>query len=312
MAKLSKPRAGSLQFWPRKRAERFIPRVNWSAVKFDAKNDGILGFLAYKAGMASALIKDNTEKSLTFGKKVYVPVTVLEAPGMKVYAVRFYNYGLPVKDVIVSLDKELKKVVKLPKQIPAFEVPKQFDDVRILVYSLIRQTNIKKTPDIAEIAIGSQNKLEFAKSLIGKEIFVKDFKHSLVDARGLTTGKGFSSAVKRYGISLKQHKSEKGVRRPGSLGPWHPARVTFRTPMAGQLGMFSRVHYNKRILSSGAIAEKDINGSGFSHYGKITSSYIIIYGSIQGPEKRQILLTPSLRPTKKQLKKKFEFQELVR
>ena len=200
----------------------------------------------------------------------------------------------------------------MPSAVPTFEPPKVFDDIRIIVYSLSKQTGIKKTPDIAEIGVNAPNKLEFVKSLIGKEISVKDFKYNLVDVRGLTTGKGFSSAVKRYGISLKQHKSEKGVRRPGSLGPWHPARVTFRTPMAGQLGMFTRVHYNQKILISASISEKDINGTGFAHYGKITSSYFIVHGSVQGPEKRQVLLTPSLRPTKKQVKKKFEFQELIK
>lgn len=312
MAKLSKPREGSLQFWPRKRAEKFVPSVNWDVVKFDAKNEGLLGFIAYKAGMSTASVKDSTDKSLTSGKKLFIPVTILEAPNMKIYSVRFYNNGNTVKDIIVSTDKELKKVVKIPKQIPAFEPPKQFDDIRVLVYSLAKQTGIKKTPDMAEIGINATNKLEFVKSLIGKEISIKDFKHTLVDVRGLTTGKGFSSAVKRYGISLKQHKSEKGRRRPGSLGPWHPARVTFRTPMAGQLGMFTRVHYNQKILSSGLISEKDINGNGFEHYGKILSGFIIIHGSVQGPEKRQVLLTSSLRPTKKQIKKKFEFQGLIR
>ena len=41
------------------------------------------------------------------------------------------------------------------------------------------------------------------------------------------------------------------------------------------------------------------------------SSYILIKGSVQGPPKRQILLTPPMRATKYQVKKKFEFQELV-
>src|SRR3989344_9637213 len=121
MPKLSNPHHGRLQFWPRKRAEKFVPSVNWSVVKFDAKNEGLLGFIAYKAGMSTAAVKDSTDKSLTAGKKIFVPVTILEAPNMKIYSVRFYNKGNPVKDIIVSIDKELKRVVKLPKQIPAFE-----------------------------------------------------------------------------------------------------------------------------------------------------------------------------------------------
>lgn len=320
MAKLSKPREGSLQFAPRNRAAKFLPSVNWSVIlqnsNIDKKLKGLLGFIAYKAGMATALVKDSTDKSMTSGKKAYIPVTILEAPSMKIYSIRFYNNGIVSKEIVVSNDKELKKIVRLPKALSALHTPEHFDDVRVISYTLSKQTGIKKTPDIIELAVQAptpHEKFEYVKSLVGKEITLKDFIHStLLDSRGLTTGKGFSGALRRFGISLKQHKSEKGRRRPGSLAPWHPARVTFRTPMAGQYGMFSRIQYNNVLISSGSISEKDINPkSGFSHYGRINSNYIIIKGSIQGPEKRQILLTPSFRQTKHQAKKKYEFQELI-
>jgi len=275
-----------------------------------------MGYIVYKVGMATAFVKDSTDKSMTTGKKIYVPVTILEAPAMKVYSIRFYKSGIVSKEVVVSNDKELKKVVRLPKQMPNLAAPEHYDDVRVIVFSIAKNTGIKKTPDLIELSVHAgtaHEKFEYAKSIVGKELTLKDFVHgNLVDSRGLTTGRGFSGAVKRFGITLKQHKSEKGRRRPGSLGPWHPARVTFRTPMAGQLGMYARIQYNNLLITSANISEKDINpASGFKHYGKINSSYIVIKGSIQGPEKRQILLTPSFRPTKLQLKKKYEFQEII-
>ena len=315
MPKLSNPHHGSLQFWPRKRAEKILPSVNWSAISGKDKTPSILGFIAYKVGMASVVVKDSTEHSMTKGKKIVLPVTILEAPNMKVFSVRFYKYRSVVKDVIVSNDKELKRKLRTPKEIKPFEaqIPKDYDDIRVLVYSLPKSTSIKKTPDLIEVAIHAENKLEFVKTIINKELSLKDFMHfDLVDVRGLTIGKGLVGTVKRFGISLKQHKTEKGVRRPGSLGPWHPARVTFVTPMAGQLGMFTRVHYNLKIISHGSISEKDINqNQGFEHYGKIKSNYLFIKGSVQGPSKRQILLSPSFRPTKSAFKKKYEFQELM-
>lgn len=316
MPKLNKPREGSLQFAPRKRAAKFLPRVNWSVVSSASKEPSLLGFIAYKVGMITAAVKDSTDKSMTSGKRIYVPATVLEAPSMKICSIRFYNKGLVVKDIIVSNDKELKKIMKVPKSLPKLSPPEKFDDIHVIVFSQAKQTSLKKTPDIAEVAVHAstpQEKLSYASSLIGKEISVKDFSQfKLLDVRGLTTGRGFSGPVKRFGISFRQHKSEKGRRRPGSLGPWHPARVTFRTPMAGQLGMFSRIHYNYKVLGSGLIAEKDINkNQGFTHYGKVSSGYIILHGSVQGPEKRQLLLTPSFRPTKSQAKKKFELQEVL-
>ena len=80
----------------------------------------------------------------------------------------------------------------------------------------------------------------------------------------------------------------------------------FTVPMAGQLGFFSRITYNNRIISHGKISEKDINPSqGFKHFGKIKSEYIIVKGSISGPAKRQILLSYPSRPSKKQIKLKY-------
>ena len=117
--------------------------------------------------------------------------------------------------------------------------------------------------------------------------------------------------VRRFGISLKSHKSEKGQRRPGSLAPWHPARVTFRTAMAGQTGFFTRVIYNNLILKTGKIGEDNINkNGGFHKYGNIRSDFIILRGSLQGPAKRPLVMTASLRPSKEQTKKQYEFIEL--
>ena len=313
MPRTSRPRKGSLQFWPRKRAAKILPSVNWKPVH----GKGILGFITYKAGMASALVKDLTEKSLTSKKQITFPVTILEAPNMKIFSLRFYNQGKVIKDVIVSNDKELKSKFKVPKTLKDLnkEIPQNYDDIRLMVYSLPKQAKLKKSPDVIEIVINADNKLEFIKPFIGKANSLADFlkpEIPLLDVRGLTKGKGFQGPVKRFGISLKAHKSEKGVRRPGSLAPWHPARVTFHAPMAGQLGFFSRVHYNLKLISSGSIKELNINPkSGFKNYGNINTSFIILKGSDQGPAKRPILITPSFRPTKSQSKLKYEFLELV-
>ena len=51
MPKINRPRFGSLQFWPRKRAEKEIPSVNWKTIK----GKGILGFITYKVGMATEI-----------------------------------------------------------------------------------------------------------------------------------------------------------------------------------------------------------------------------------------------------------------
>ncbi len=311
MPSKSRPRFGSLQFWPRKRARKFIPSVNWKVVK--TEEEGVLGFISYKVGMGSAVVKDNTDKSMTKGKRKTIPVTVLEVPNIKIFSVRFYKNGIVLKDVVVSNDKELKKVLKVPKEIKKESLDKVegWDDIRLITYPVMKDM-FKKAPDLTEVAVKAENKLEFVKGLVGKEVSLLEvLKWPLVDVRGLTKGKGLQGPVRRFGITLKVAKSEKGRRNPGSLGPWHPARVIFRVPMSGQLGMFTRIHYNLKVIDSGNIKEKDINKkSGFKRYGKIRGNYIIVAGSVQGPAKRQILITPAMRPTKKQVKKDYELQEV--
>ena len=64
--------------------------------------------------------------------------------------------------------------------------------------------------------------LEEAKKLLEKDIKVNDVfnDNEMVDVHAITKGKGTQGPVKRFGIKLKQHKSEKGTRRVGSLGDW--------------------------------------------------------------------------------------------
>lgn len=309
------PRKSSLQYWPRKRAEKFLPSVNWDAIKSSSKH--IKGFLCYKAGMTSLTVLDNTPNSMTKGKKIVIPATIIECPTMKILSLRLYKHGKVAKEILAeSLDKELKRKIKLPKNKKhnAADVKHEdYDDARIIIYSQVKKTGIKKTPDISEIGLSGsvEEKINFAREHMNKELSVSSFfeKGQLVDLRGLTKGKGLVGPVKRHGITLKQHKSEKGQRRPGSLGPWHPTRVTFRTPLAGQLGMFTRVLYNHKIVIVGKPNENDKRLKNIKNYGNIKNDFIMVQGSVQGPAKRQLLITSPLRETKKQKKKIYEVIE---
>ncbi len=305
------PRKGSLQYWPRKRAAKFLPSVNWKAID-SGKN--LKGFICYKAGMVSGFVKDNTEHSMTKSKKIIIPMTVLECPPIKIFSVRFYKNNKVAKEILAeNLDKELKKKLKLPKNKKKLdENVEGYDDIKVIIYSVVKKTGLKKKPDLAEIGLvgNAEEKMNFIKSNINKEISVLDVfeKGNLIDLRGLTKGKGFQGPVKRFGIKLRAHKSEKGLRKVGSIGPWHPARVTFRVPMAGQLGMFTRVVYNNKIVEVSKASEKPITN--LKNYGNLKTDYILVRGSVQGSAKRQLLITSSLRETRKQKKKNFELLEI--
>ncbi|UZE93628.1 MAG: 50S ribosomal protein L3 [Candidatus Pacearchaeota archaeon] len=323
MPKTHKPRAGSLQFWPRKRATRILSSANWKPLQ--KKHSGLLGFICYKVGMIRVLARDLTPNSMTKNKQIIIPSTFVGCPPMRILAVRFYKDDMVVFDILnENLDKELKRKIKLPKEKSKIgkrlvEVEKkinEFDDIRLLVYTLPKETGLKKTPDIAEIGLGGSNseKLDFVKKYISKDIKMVDFLKSgqVVDVRGVTKGHGFTGPVKRFKIGLRQHKSEKGRRRPGSVGPWTPSRITFRAPMAGQYGFFSRIQYNSKLLSSGSARDIEKFSFEFPHYGKIKTNYIIIRGSIHGPAKRQLLLTLPLRETRSATKKNFEILNLLK
>ena len=317
MGTISRPRKGSLQYYPRKRANKVLPSVNWKAIDKNNSGKKLLGFIGYKVGMKSAFVKDNTSDSMTKNKRITIPSTIIECPPMKILSVRFYKNNVVKSDVLnPKLDKELKRKIKVPQKAgKKIEDVKDYDDIRIIAYSLVSRTGIKKKPDVAEIALqgSKEDKLNFVKENLDKEIKIKDvFDDSqLIDIKGVTKGKGTQGPVKRFGITLRSHKAEKGQRKVGSIGPWHPARVIFRVPMAGQMGFFTRPSYNNKIISVGDITDSNINPkAGFKRFGQIKTDYLILRGSVHGPSKRQLILTQPLRSTRKQSKLNYEFIEL--
>ena len=300
-----------MQFWPRVRSRHSYARIrNWSA----SKETKILGFAGYKVGMTHLLIEDNRANSLTKGAEIFCPVTIVECPPLKTASVRFYKNtqdGLKlVSEMFVdSLDKELERKITNPKKKKESRNNTQanltnFDFVRLLCFSQPKLTGIgKKKPEIFEIAIGGdkQQQLAYAKEKLGKEINISEaFKEGqTIDAHSLTKGKGFQGPMKRFGIQLRHHKSEKSRRNPGTLGPWRgQGHVMWRVAHAGKMGYNLRTEYNKWVVKIGNKAD-EINGKGgFLNYGVVKNPYILLKGSVSGVQKRLIRLTDAMRPKK--------------
>lgn len=307
MPNIRKPRSGSLQYWPRKRAKRQYARVRSWAKLQESK---LLGFAGYKVGMAHTLIMDNKKTSMTKGQEIFCPITIIECPPLKTASIRFYKktaYGLKLISEIFAekLDKELERKITLPKKIKKkIEDIKDFDNVTMLVYTQPKLTGIeKKKPEIFEIAIGGnkEEKINYAKEKLGKEINVNEVlvEGQQLDVHSVTKGKGFQGAVKRFGISIRSHKSEKGIRTPGSLGGWKSqAHFMWKVAHAGKMGFHVRTEHNKWLLKIGDKAnEINING-GFLGYGVVKNHYILIKGSIAGQKKRLIRFNFPTRPNR--------------
>jgi large subunit ribosomal protein L3 len=308
MPQIRKPRKGSLQFWPRKRAKRHYARVKYWAPFNEPKP---LGFAGYKVGMTHALFTDTRKTSVTKGMEVSFPTTVIECPPLKVSSVRFYkktNSGSTLISEVFAdkLDKELSRKIPIPKKIKKkIEDTKDFDDIMLLVYTQPKLTGIgKKKPELFEIAIGGkkEDKLKYAKEKLGKEITVNDVlkQGQQIDVHAITKGKGYQGPVKRFRIGLKPHKSEKSRRQPGSLGGWsEQGHVMWRVAHAGQMGYQQRTEYNKLILKIGNKPTEINPKGGFLSYGLVKNDYILVKGGVIGPKKRVIRLNYAIRPNKK-------------
>ncbi|MBS3172424.1 50S ribosomal protein L3 [Candidatus Woesearchaeota archaeon] len=299
MPKTRKPRSGSLQFWPRVKAKKNYAVIgNW----LTSSNPKPLAFAGYKVGMTHVQEakpgKRSTEAMIT------TPVTVIECPPLKPLSLRFYKktpYGTKVITEIFSnkLDKELGKKIVLPKKLEEKQVPEHYDVLKLVVYTQPKLTGIgKKKPEIFEIPLGGD--LEYAKSLLNKEIRAEDvFKAGqMVDSHGITKGKGFQGPVKRFGVSLKQHKSEKKKRSAGNLGSFTPRKSNWRVAQHGQMGYHQRSEYNKLIMSIGSDPSLINQVGGFKHYGIVKNDYILVKGSLPGSSKRLVILLESIRGTK--------------
>lgn len=295
-----------MQYWPRKRAKRIYARVrNWAASK-EAK---LLGFAGYKVGMTHLVINDNRKASTTKGMSISCPATIIECPPLKPVSIRFYKstqYSSKLVSEVMAdnFDKELKRKIILPKKKDTKkEIPNDYDYIRLVVHTSPGRTGLgKKMPEIFEAAIGGnkEDQMKYAQEKLGKEINVSEvFKEGQqLDIHAVSKGKGVQGPVKRFGVSLKQHKSEKGQRRVGSLGGWKAqGHIMWRVAKAGKMGYHMRTERNKWLLKIGNGAEIIKNG-GFENYGIVKNAYILIKGSVTGPKKRIVRLNEALTPNR--------------
>lgn len=312
MAKHFKPRKGSRAYWPKKRAARIYPNI-----KTYPESEKVipLSFAAYKAGMSRAIVFDSTKNRPTSGHEIVRPVTIMDCPPLSVCGIKLYRstaYGLKDAGIVWAdgLAKDLYRKTNTPKKtgskLAMEKAEKALDslsDVRLLVHTRPRESGIgKKRPELFEIPIGGKDvreRWEYAKSRLGSELRVSDVfaDGEMVDAVGVSKGKGYQGPVKRFGVKVRSRKNKKKMRHVGSLGPQNPARVIpAKLAMPGQLGFQTRTEYNKNIIKIGD-KPADVNPlGGLPNYGVVRAGYIVIEGSVPGPKKRLVMLRKAMRP----------------
>jgi len=308
------PKRGSLAYLPRGRASSPIGRIRyWPKVE---EGPRMLGFTGYKAGMTHIFMMEDKPNSPDFGKETFHAATVVETPPMWICAIRAYTktpYGLKTltEAWLSNPPKDLDRAVMLPeKPDPKPNIKKmeenleKISELRLLAATQPRQTGIpKKKPDVMEIKIDggtTKEQLDYAKSLLGKMVSIADvFKEGqFLDVISVTKGKGWQGPVKRWGVRILSRKSRKMKRGVACIGAWHPTRVLYTVPRAGQMGYFQRTEYNKRILKIGTDGTEVTPKGGFLRYGPVKGTYVLLDGSLPGPAKRAIRLRCPARPPK--------------
>ncbi len=328
--KHSAPRRGSLGVRPRKRASKFVPRVKtWPEVNFDEPRP--LGFLGYKVGMTHIIMIDDRPGTPTYGKEIFVPVTVIETPPMLPVAARFYEATVGGLRTLTEVWTQPPEELQIKRRIKSLKVSEENAEkarkklennkdyiarVSLILASQPRLTGglSKKIPDIVEVKVGGgniENQVRYALNILGKALKVSDVfrEGQFIDVIGVTKGKGFQGVVKRFGVKElpKWNKQRKGSRRIGARSPGIGAISP--VPQAGQMGMHRRTEYNKRIIAMRIVSDKTAEEaekilreftpvSAFPHYGLLRTDYIVVRGSVQGTPKRPLVLRWPVRPPK--------------
>jgi large subunit ribosomal protein L3 len=311
------PRHGSLAFLPRKRAAMIKGRVrHWLD---NSEEINFLGFAGFKAGMTHIIYIEDQLNSPYYGKELMKPVTVIEVPPLILIGVRVYNedeYGRYVAGemFINEFNNNITRKISLPNfenynikdlKKSIREILNNTSEIRGVFQTQPYKTSLpRKKPDIIEIKINSsknpENELSFVFDNFGKEIRARDVLNEgeLIDIIAITKGKGFQGPVRRFGVKILTRKNSKINRAVACIGPWHPARVLYTVPRAGQLGFHQRTEYHKRIMVIGENEEEINPKGGFVKYGKIQGDYLVVLGSIPGPKKRLVRIRRTIRPLK--------------
>jgi len=152
-------------------------------------------------------------------------------------------------------------------------------------------------------------KVDFAVSLFEKQVPVDAVfqENEMIDVIGVTKGHGFEGVTTRWGTTRLPRKTHKGLRKVACIGAWHPSKVLFTVPRAGQHGYHHRTEINKKIYKIGkggdkanAKTEFDVTDKtispmgGFPHYGEVNEDYVMVKGCVPGVKKRVLTLRKTL------------------
>merc|ERR1711881_699580 len=347
--KFHAPRHGSLGFLPRKRCRRHQGEIK-SFPKDDASQPcHLTAFVGFKAGMTHIVREVDRVGSKSHKKEVVEAVTILETPAVVVVGIvgytetprglrqlttiwaehisdeckrRFYKNWYKSKRKAFSKaskkwsDEDGKKSIERDLE----KMKKYCKVIRVICHTQQKLIGLKqKRAHIMEIQVNGgsiSDKVDWAKENLEKNVPIFNVfgQDEMIDVIGVTKGKGYRGVTFRWGTKKLPRKTHKGLRKVACIGAWHPARVGFSVPRAGQCGYHHRVDRNKKVYRIGRgihtkdgkvvknnastdydLTEKSITPmGGFPHYGEVNEDFVMIKGAVPGPKKRCLTLRKSL------------------
>merc|ERR1711868_211328 len=303
----------------------------------------------YKAGMTHIVREMDRPGSKVNKKEVVEAVTILETPPMMCIGVvgyietprgmralktvwaehigeeakrRFYkNWSQSKKKAFTkSCTKWADDLGKKEIEKELAQMKKYCTTIRVIVHTQMKILRRRqKKAHIMEVQLNGgsiADKVDFARNHFEKEVpvtavFAAD---EMIDVIGGTKGHGFKGVTSRWHTKKLPRKTHKGLRKVACVGAWHPSRIQYTVPRAGQKGYHHRTEINKKVYRVGAgyhsvdgkevrnngataqdVTDKSINPvGGFVHYGLVKNDFVIIKGGVMGPKKRAITLRKSL------------------
>merc|ERR1712189_113897 len=347
--KFEAPRHGSKGFLPKKRSKRHKGKCKAFPKDDSSKPVHMTCFMGYKAGMTHIVREVDRPGSKVNKKEVVEAVTIVETPPMVAIGVvgyietprgmralktvwaehigeeakrRFYkNWSQSKKKAFTKsctmwADDLGKKEIE--KELA--QIKKYCSVVRVIVHTQMKILRRRqKKAHIMEVQLNGgsvADKVDFARNHFEKELPVTSVfaKDEMIDIIGVTKGHGFKGVTSRWHTKKLPRKTHKGLRKVACIGAWHPSRIQFTVPRAGQKGYHHRTEINKKIYRMGEgykmkdgkqvfnnastdydLTEKSITPmGGFPHYGEVNNDFIMIKGCCMGPKKRVVALRKSL------------------
>jgi len=347
--KFEAPRHGSLGFLPRKRSKKIRGQIRAFPADDQTKPCHLTAFMGFKAGMTLVVRELDKLGSKMHKKEVLEAVTIIETPPLIVIGVVGYietprglrQYGTVWAQHIGDGAKRRMTSNWSKNKVHSFKhhVNRYANDqgyffkkidrltrysavIRVIAHTQMDKVKLVcKKAYICEIQVNGgtiQQKVSFARKLFEKAVPVAGVfeENEMIDIVGVTKGHGFNGVVQRWGVKKLPRKTHKGLRKVACIGAWHPSRVSWTVPRAGQMGYHHRTMINNKIYRIGkgsrgeggkithtnAMTEFDLTEKsitpigGFVRYGTVNEDFVMVRGSIIGPKKRIVTLRKSIHP----------------